>query len=78
MKQREQALLLLKKAAQDEALLDEVLASARVSDEVIGFHYGDYDSEPPLDRGRARALLASLRRWVESQLRERYEEATGK
>jgi hypothetical protein len=38
MKQREQALMLLKKAAQDEALLDEVLASARVSDEVIGFH----------------------------------------
>lgn len=129
MKQREQALLLLKKAAQDEALLDEVLVSARVSDEVIGFHcqqaaekmlkallsdlgvrfrkthelgalvgllvqcgitvppefedldaltpfgsvyrYGDYDSEPPLDRCHARALLASLRRWVESRLRER-------
>lgn len=38
MKQREQALLLLKKAAQDEALLDEVLTSNRVSDELIGFH----------------------------------------
>jgi HEPN domain-containing protein len=38
MKQHEQALLLLKKAAQDEALLDEVLESPLVSDEIIGFH----------------------------------------
>ena len=38
MKLREQALLLLRKAAQDEALLDEVLASSAVSDEIIGFH----------------------------------------
>ena len=38
MKPREQALLLLRKAAQDEALLDEVLASEQVSDEIIGFH----------------------------------------
>jgi HEPN domain-containing protein len=38
MKQREQALLLLRKAAQDETLLDEVLTSDQVSDEIIGFH----------------------------------------
>jgi len=38
MKRREQALLLLRKAAQDEALLDEVLASSAVSDEIVGFH----------------------------------------
>ena len=38
MKRREQALLLLRKAAQDEALLDQVLTSDRVSDEIIGFH----------------------------------------
>jgi HEPN domain-containing protein len=38
MKRREQALLLLRKAAQDEALLDEVLSSDQVSDEIIGFH----------------------------------------
>jgi HEPN domain-containing protein len=38
MKRREQALLLLRKAGQDEALLDEVLASQSVGDEVIGFH----------------------------------------
>jgi HEPN domain-containing protein len=38
MKQHEQALLLLRKAAQDEALLDEILDSAKISDEVIGFH----------------------------------------
>ena len=38
MKQREQALLLLAKAAEDEALLDEILASDRVSDAIIGFH----------------------------------------
>jgi HEPN domain-containing protein len=38
MKQREQAVLFLGKAAQDEALLDEVLASDKVSDEVLGFH----------------------------------------
>jgi HEPN domain-containing protein len=38
MKRREQALLLLRKAAQDEALLDQVLTSGDVSDEIIGFH----------------------------------------
>ena len=38
MKQREQALLLLNKAAEDEALLDEVLESERVSDTIFGFH----------------------------------------
>ena len=38
MKRREQALLLLRKAAQDEALVDQVLASYQVSDEIIGFH----------------------------------------
>ena len=38
MKRREQALLLLRKAAQDEALLDEVIASDQGSDEIIGFH----------------------------------------
>lgn len=38
MKQREQARLLLGKAAQDESLLDEILTSNRVSDEIIGFH----------------------------------------
>ena len=38
MKRREQALLLLRKAAQDEALLDAVLTSDQVSDEIIGFH----------------------------------------
>jgi hypothetical protein len=35
MKRHEQALLFLRKAAQDEALLDEVGDSANVSDEVI-------------------------------------------
>lgn len=38
MKQREQALLLLRKASQDESLLDQVLTSDKVSDEIIGFH----------------------------------------
>ena len=38
MKRREQALLLLRRAAQDEALLDQVLGSPEVSDEIIGFH----------------------------------------
>jgi HEPN domain-containing protein len=38
MKRREQALLLLRKAAQDEASLDQVLTSGDVSDEIIGFH----------------------------------------
>ena len=129
MKRREQALLLLRKAAQDETLLDEVLDSDKVSDEVIGFHcqqgaekvlkallsdlgvrfrkthelgalmdllarageplpsefenldaltpfgavyrYDDYDAEAPLDRRQARALLRSLRAWVEDRLRVR-------
>jgi HEPN domain-containing protein len=38
MRQHEQALLYLNKAAEDGVLLDEVLASPRVSDTVIGFH----------------------------------------
>jgi hypothetical protein len=38
MKRREQALLFLRKAAQDESLLDAVLECNSVSDEVIGFH----------------------------------------
>jgi HEPN domain-containing protein len=38
MKRHEQALLFLEKAAEDETLVDEVLASSRVSDAVIGFH----------------------------------------
>ena len=38
MKQHEQALLLLEKARQDEALVAEVLTSDNVSDEIIGFH----------------------------------------
>lgn len=38
MRQHEQAMLLLKKAADDEALLSEILSSNRVSDEIFGFH----------------------------------------
>jgi len=38
MRQHDQALLLLEKAGQDESLLDEVIASERVSDEIFGFH----------------------------------------
>jgi len=38
MKRREQALLLLAKAAQDEALLDAVMDVDTVADEVFGFH----------------------------------------
>jgi HEPN domain-containing protein len=34
----EAALLLLRKAAEDEALLDEVLESLRVTDAIFGFH----------------------------------------
>lgn len=36
--QREHAELLLRKASEDEALLDEVLNSPHISDEVFGFH----------------------------------------
>jgi HEPN domain-containing protein len=35
---REQASLLLRRAAEDEALVDEVIDSPNVSDAVIGFH----------------------------------------
>lgn len=38
MKRHEQARLYLNKAAEDEALLDEVIDSSRVSDAAIGFH----------------------------------------
>lgn len=38
MRQHEQAMLLVKKAADDEALLAEILSSRHVSDEIFGFH----------------------------------------
>jgi HEPN domain-containing protein len=38
MKRHEQAKLLLSKGRQDEALVEEVLASSHVSDEIVGFH----------------------------------------
>ena len=38
MKRREQAVRFLRKAAQDEALLDAIVASEQVSDEIFGFH----------------------------------------
>jgi HEPN domain-containing protein len=38
MKQHEQALLFMRKAAEDEALLVEVVSIARISNEIIGFH----------------------------------------
>src|SRR5208283_4169467 len=38
MKQREQALLFIKKACQDEALPTEIVFSKAVSDETFGFH----------------------------------------
>jgi HEPN domain-containing protein len=38
MKQRELAFLYLQKAAEDEALIAEVLESPHISDAIIGFH----------------------------------------
>lgn len=38
MKRREQAILLFRKAREDEDLLLEILDSERVSDEIFGFH----------------------------------------
>jgi len=38
MKQRELAFLYLQKAAEDEALIAEVLESHHISDAIIGFH----------------------------------------
>jgi HEPN domain-containing protein len=38
MKQSEASRLLLRKAAQDEALLEAILSNAAVDDEVFGFH----------------------------------------
>lgn len=38
MKRHEQAILLLEKARQDETLVDEVVTSEKVSDEIVGFH----------------------------------------
>jgi len=122
-------LLFLRKAAQDEALLDAVIDSDKVSDEVIGFHcqqaaekmlkallsdlgaafhkthelgalmdtlsrsgaplpgefenldvltpfgavyrYDDYDGTESLNRTETRALLRSLRAWVEGSLHSR-------
>ena len=120
----------MRKAAQDEALLDVVIESDKVSDEVIGFHcqqaaekmlkallsdlgaafhkthelgalmdtlsrfgaplpgefenldmltpfgavyrYDDYDSAESLNRTETRAMLRSLRTWVEDRLHTRF------
>ena len=122
-------MLFLRKAAQDEALLDAVIESDKVSDEVIGFHcqqaaekmlkallsdlgtafhkthelgalmdmlarsgaplpdefenldlltpfgavyrYDDYDGTESLNRADTRAMLRSLRAWVEGCLGDR-------
>ncbi len=122
-------MLFLRKAAQDEALLDAVIESDKVSDEVIGFHcqqaaekmlkallsdlgaafhkthelgalmetlarsgaplpgefenldmltpfgavyrYDDYDGTESLNRTETRAMLRSLRSWVEDRLHSR-------
>ena len=55
MKQREQSLLLLRKAAQ-------LTPFAAV------YRYEDFDSELTLDRERARSTLRLLRAWVEERL----------
>jgi HEPN domain-containing protein len=123
----EQAQRYLKKASEDESLLDFVIGSTAVSDEIFGFHcqqatekllkallsakqvrfgkthdlleliglaqksgpefpkdLADLDSlnpfaveyrydpfpenDPPIDRGALRALVRSLRAWVETQV----------
>ncbi|MDI6853868.1 MAG: HEPN domain-containing protein [Deltaproteobacteria bacterium] len=75
MKQSELALLYLRKAAEDEALIDEVIASPRVSDAAIGFHC-QQAAEKLLKallahlKVRARRLVQELRGWVEKQLGE--------
>jgi HEPN domain-containing protein len=38
MRRHDQALLFLEKAREDETLVDEVISSEKVSDEIIGFH----------------------------------------
>ena len=38
MRQHEQALLFLRKSAEDEALLVEVVSAAKISNEIFGFH----------------------------------------
>ena len=38
MRQHEQAMLLVKKAADDESLLAGALSSSQISDEIFGFH----------------------------------------
>jgi HEPN domain-containing protein len=58
--------LLLRKAAQDEALLGEVLTSDQVSDEIIGFHCQQAVEKLlkallPRDRGFYREMFPSLR-----------------
>ena len=79
----EQAELFLKKAAEDEALLDIGLVSAQVSDGIFGFHAQQAAekllkallsskqirlSELPLDRPQIRLLLKKLRSWVETTI----------
>ena len=59
-------------------MLDAVIESDKVSREVIGFHmltpfgavyrYDDYDGAQSLNRAETRAMLRSLRAWVEDRL----------
>ena len=57
MKQREQALVPMRKAAQDEALLDAVIDLESVTDEIFGFH-----CQQAAETHDIEALMAGLRR----------------
>ncbi len=61
---REHALLLLRKAGQDEYVVVKLLPDAGTPDEVLGFHL----QQGSLDRKGGLALLQELRRWVETLL----------
>ena len=72
MRQHEQALLFLKKAAEDEALLDAVLTVETVADATFGFHcqhlrpgvvldqFGIHANDPQRERLRSRLQILRL------------------
>ena len=68
MRAHEQALLFLKKAAEDEALPPPLREIENFNPYAVIFRYEEDTSLRPLDRARARQLIRDLRAHIEGQV----------
>jgi hypothetical protein len=73
---KDQAQLLMRKAAGDEAILARLIEDADIPDEALGFHaqqavvrYDDLPG-PALDRQEALSVVQSVKAWADGELVE--------